>query len=173
VLFPRVLVAAAVLAPSMAQALWPAFVAPALIGLILLLRGLERAPARDGGFASDTNPLQVVQALQMAVVFQLVLYGIWFVKGHFGVMGLYGSALVLGATEVDALTLSMAQLTTQGEPPAVAATALTIGILSNTLMKLGIAAVIGRGRFRTLAVIGLALMAIALGAAVVIWLRSA
>ena len=52
-----------------------------------------------------------------------------------------------------------------GTPPAVAAQAVTVGILANTLVKLGIALVIGRGRFRPLAAAGLALMALVLGAA--------
>ena len=52
---------------------------------------------------------------------------------------------------------------------SVAARALALGVLSNTIVKLCIALVIGRGSFRVLAAIGLALMAVALGAFVIWW----
>ena len=48
----------------------------------------------------------------------------------------------------------------------MAAQALTIGITSNTLVKLTIALVVGRGPFRLRAAAGLAVMAVVLGAGV-------
>jgi hypothetical protein len=52
--------------------------------------------------------------------------------------------------------------------PAVASIAIGIGVLSNTCVKLAVAAIIGRGRFRMLSVTGLAAMA-ALLAAGLVW----
>ena len=72
--------------------------------------------------------------------------------------------MLLGLFDVDALTISMAQLTKSGTPVDVAAHAITVGVLSNTLVKLGIALVLGRGAYRPLAAIGLALMAATLAA---------
>ncbi len=71
----------------------------------------------------------------------------------------------MGAFDMDALTISMAQMTKNGTSAALAARAVTIGVLSNTIVKLGIAVVLGRGRFRPLAAAGLTLMAVALLAA--------
>jgi uncharacterized membrane protein (DUF4010 family) len=50
----------------------------------------------------------------------------------------------------------------------VAAEAIAIGILSNTIMKLLLGAVIGRGRFRMLTPAWLAIMAIASAASIAV-----
>jgi uncharacterized membrane protein (DUF4010 family) len=168
VLFPRVLAACVVIAPPLAQALWPAFVAPLLVGALLAIRGLRSRSERHH-VTAEKNPLQFVAAVQMAALFQIVLFGVYFADAFFGQAGVYGSAVVLGLTDMDALTLSMAQLVTKGTAVDVAARAVTIGALSNTLVKLGLTIVIGRGEFRVLAGAGLAMMAVALAAAA--WMR--
>lgn len=162
-LFPRVLLASLVLAPPLTAALWTAFVSPVLIGLVLFVRGL-RDVGRETGDSGPRNPLEVVAALQMAALFQVVLFGVSFAQGRYGDTGLYASAAVLGLTDVDALTISMAQRTAAATAASVAATALTLGILANTLVKTMIALVIGRGRYRLRTVAGLGLIAITLGA---------
>jgi len=164
-LFPRVLLASFVLAPPLTFALWPAFVAPVLIGTALLVLGV-----RDAGSASRAtgpkNPLEIVAALQMAALFQLVLFAVSMAEARFGNTGLYASAAVLGLSDVDALTVSMAQRTAAATPAAVAASALTLGIVANTLVKTTIALVVGRGRFRLRTAAGLGLIATAL----IVWL---
>jgi uncharacterized membrane protein (DUF4010 family) len=161
VLFPRVLLASAVLAPSLAAALWPAFVAPVVIGLVLVVRGLQSDHSTTRA-SRPGNPLELRAALQMAVLFQFVLFGVAFAESRFGTAGLYGSAAVLGLSDVDALTVSMAQRAAADTPAAIAAAALTVGILTNTLVKTAIALVVGRGPFRWMATAGLGLLAVAL-----------
>jgi uncharacterized membrane protein (DUF4010 family) len=161
-LFPRVLLASAVLAPTMAWALWPAFLGPVAIGLVLLARGVHDH-AEETPHTDDGNPLQIGAALQMAVLFQVVLSLVSLADTWFGEAGLYASAGVLGLTDVDALTVSMAQRASAGTPVEIAAAALTLGILANTLVKTSIALVVGRGPFRWLATLGLAAMAASLG----------
>lgn len=163
VVFPRVLIACVVLAPALAAAVWPGFVAPVVIGGILSLRGLRDTSATPHGDRSG-NPLQFKNALQMALIFQVVVFAVSYARQRFGQQGILGSAYILGAFDVDALTMSMAQLTRSGTAPELAARAVIIGILANTIVKLTIALALGRGRFRPLAAIGLALMAVVLGA---------
>jgi uncharacterized membrane protein (DUF4010 family) len=166
-LFPRVLIATLVLAPTLARALWPSFVAPALLGAVLASHGM-REGERAGTTASPTqNPLQLSAAVRMALLFQIVLFVVALANQYFGAQGLYGTAAVLGLSDVDALTLSMARLASTGMAVDVVARALTIGILANTLVKLGIAVAVGRGSFRVLSIAGLAVMALALAGAVV------
>jgi uncharacterized membrane protein (DUF4010 family) len=163
VLLPRVLIACAVLAPALAKALWPAFVAPAIVGIGLALYGL-RDSGRPGSAERKQNPLQVGAALQMAALFQVVLWVSAIAKQKFGAAGLYGTAAVLGLVDMDALTISMAQQTAAGTAASLAAHAILIGILANTAVKLGITLVIGRGLYRTLTALGLVLMGVGLGA---------
>jgi uncharacterized membrane protein (DUF4010 family) len=162
-LFPRVMLASAVLAPALAWALLPAFVAPVLIALTLFVLGL-RSTGKATRATSPKNPLAFVAALQMTVLFQIVLFAVALAERYFGESGLYGSAAVLGLTDVDALTVSMAERANGTTAVAVAAGALTVGILANTLVKAVIAFAVGRGGFRVRAGLGLGLLAVALGA---------
>jgi uncharacterized membrane protein (DUF4010 family) len=167
VLLPRVLVASTLLAPSLARALWPLFVAPFLVAVVLALRGLHHTTTTEGT-KLPKNPLQVLAALEMAAMFQVVLFGVAFASSWFGEAGLYGSAAVLGLADMDALTVSMSDRVSKGTAADVAATAVAIGVVSNTLVKMTIAIVVGRGRFRLLAGAGLAAIALALGAMLVV-----
>ena len=72
------------------------------------------------------------------------------------------SAVLLGLTDVDALTASMATQSREGLAVEAAAAAITIGIVSNTALKLGMAVATGRGRFRWQVAAGLGAMAAAL-----------
>ena len=166
-LVPRVLIATLVLEPRLAAALWPALVTPFVIGGLLAWRDVRRPQEAATDIEVERNPLQFRAALQMALLFQVVLFGVAFATATFGSAGLYGSAAFLGLTDVDALTLSMAKLTTAGTAGTEAARAVTIGVLTNTVVKLGIAVGLGRGRFRPLAATGLVLMALSLVAALV------
>jgi uncharacterized membrane protein (DUF4010 family) len=105
----------------------------------------------------------------MAALFQLVLFGMAIVSHRFGERGLYASATVLGLADMDALTVSMAQLTAAGTAADVTARAVTLGIIANTFVKLGIAIGVGRGAFRVRTALGLVAMGAALAAALV-WL---
>ena len=99
----------------------------------------------------------------MAAVFQAVLYLVHWLRQTFGDRGLLVSGAILGLTDVDALTISMAR-GVQASDSIIAAQALSFGILSNTALKAVAAMMLGAGRFRWLATSGLA----AIGAALVI-----
>ncbi|HEX5214537.1 MAG TPA: MgtC/SapB family protein [Vicinamibacterales bacterium] len=162
-LFPRILAATAVLAPELSRAVWPAFIAPAIAGTAVALIGLRRTqPAAPAN--AKANPLQLGAALQMAGLFQIVLYAVAFTSERFGQAGIFGSAAVLGLVDMDALTVSMSHVTKAGTSAATAAQAIVIGVLANTVVKLTIALVIGRGIYRVITAAGLILIGAALAA---------
>jgi uncharacterized membrane protein (DUF4010 family) len=161
VLFVRTLAAAAVLDVALARALAPSLVAPFLCGLVASLLTLRRSTAR-GGETEPKNPLQLRPALQMALLFQVVLLVAWLARQQFGAAGVFGTAALVGLTDVDAVTVSMARLLGDGLDAADAARAVVIAIIANTVLKLGLAAVIGTGRFRIAVVVGLGVMVAAL-----------
>jgi uncharacterized membrane protein (DUF4010 family) len=94
----------------------------------------------------------------MAVVFQVVLFLVDWASKHFGSQGILTSSALLGLTDVDALTFSMAKIANP-DNINVTAQALAIGILSNTVLKIGIILVVGRNRFRFYATLGLLALA--------------
>jgi uncharacterized membrane protein (DUF4010 family) len=161
----RVLAATAILRPALTLALIPYLVAPFLVGTIIVLIGLKRREAK-GSVQPPSNPLQVMSALQMAVLFQVVLFAVHAVRSHWGETGLLFSGAVLGFTDVDALTISMAKSAEGQTPIPVAAEAIAIGILSNTILKLLLGAAVGRGTFRRLTPAWLAIMAVASAASI-------
>ncbi len=171
VLYPRVLAACAVLNPSLVPVLAPYLAAPAAVALGLTATGTRAARATAGTPAPDVgNPLQLGAALQMAVLFQCVLWLVHLARVTQGTAGVFASAAVLGLTDVDALTLSMARDVAQAISLQTAARAIAIGVLANTLLKAVIAALFGGAGFRVLATGTLAAMAAA-SAVTLIWLR--
>ena len=71
------------------------------------------------------------------------------------------SAVVLGLTDMDALTYSMTRLGANSDAVVLAAEAIAVGILSNTVFKLAAALALGVGVFRRVAAIGLLALAAA------------
>ncbi len=161
----RVMVATAILRPGLAWALLPYLAAPFLVGTIVILIGLKRREEK-ADVPAPSNPLQVMPALQMTVLFQVVLFAVSAVRLHWGETGLLLSGAVLGLTDVDVLTISMANTAEAQISIPVAAQAIAIGTLSNTILKLLLGVAIGRGRFRVLMPAWLTLMAIASAASI-------
>jgi uncharacterized membrane protein (DUF4010 family) len=164
-LYPRVIVATAILNPSVVLPLLRYLVAPAAVAALVAAFGLRRSPAEQESSASLNNPLQLATALPMAVLFQVVLMVVFVAREWWGSSGVITSAAILGLTDVDALTASMARSVARTVSPAVAATAIAVGVLANTAMKLGLALFLGNRTFRLIAGGALALMLAALAAA--------
>ncbi|MBU6282171.1 DUF4010 domain-containing protein [bacterium] len=166
VMFARIILVTSALAPLLGRRVALLLVAPLCAGTLFTLVGLlgsargEIAPSEETG-----NPLQLRSAIQMALLFQAVLLGIDWVRGMFGDAGLLVSAALLGLADTDALSISMASTVAQGADPAVAALAVAIGAISNTVVKLGIVLGLGTGGFRLRAGLGLAAVGLVAGAA--------
>ena len=167
-LYPRVLVATTILNPAVVPRLVAYLVAPAMVAALLAVVGVRRSPAAGAPDVPVRSPLQLGAALQMAVLFQAVLMAVHLVSNVWGQSGVFTSAAVLGLTDVDALTVSMARGVAAADSPAVAATAIAIGVLANTAMKLGLAVFFGAAQFRIIAGGALVLMLVAIGGALLV-----
>jgi uncharacterized membrane protein (DUF4010 family) len=168
VLYPRVLAAAAILNPEVVGPLAPLLVVPAVIGLAVAVLGMRRLRPVEALDETTANPLQLWGALQMAALFQAVLMVVYVVREQFGTSGVMVTAAVLGLTDVDALTISMSRDVARSVSPLIAATAITVGVSSNTGMKLVLAAFLGSRRFGLIAGGTLAAMLAALGGALLL-----
>jgi uncharacterized membrane protein (DUF4010 family) len=170
VLLPRVLLVSAVIDPAVALALLPLVVPPLVVGLGFVLYALIRraAPVKVKAEHQPANPLGLWSAIRMAIGFQVVLLAIPLAGKLWSTPGVIASAAVLGLTDVDALTYTMSRVAAAEGTVAVAAQAIAVGILSNTLLKLGLTLAIGAKDFRRLAAIGLACLAVASGVGIAI-----
>lgn len=147
-LFPRVLVATAVLNIALLPLLVPYLLAPAVIGLGVAALGARRRQSEGSDENMRHNPLQLGDALKMAALFQLVLMAVYAVNRLWGESGVLTTAAVLGLTDVDALTMSMARAETSAE---LAARAIGVGIAANTALKFGLAVALSSPSFRAIA----------------------
>jgi len=161
ILFVRVALAVIALNASLLPVLLPYVIAPFAVGLLGTIVGMWRQREAGPELPSAANPLQISAALKMTVLFQAVLFAVFAMNLVWGTAGVFASGAVLGLTDVDALTISMARSGGIAVDPAVAARAIAIGILSNTVMKAVLAISLGRASFRLLAVAWLLAMAVA------------
>jgi uncharacterized membrane protein (DUF4010 family) len=163
-LYPRVLIATAALNPAIVAPLVFYLAAPALIAAAVAALGALKPAAKQAQDKSDRNPLQLFAAIQMAALFQIVLIVVHLAWQR-GQSAVLTSAALLGLTDVDALTMSMARAPSLAVE--VATLAIAIGVAANTFLKLGVAVFLGSARFRvvaggTLAVMFLSAVAIIL-----------
>lgn len=147
VMFARVLIEVAVVH----RPLIPAVLAPLLamgatagvaMGLLLLLQRAQPSPGPASAAGEPgpkglglKNPFSLSAALRFALVFALIQLAVAGVRIHFPQQGLYPVAVLAGVTDVDAITLSMAELARAGGEQRVAATGIVLAVLSNTVVK--------------------------------------
>lgn len=112
------------------------------------------------------NPFSLISALKFALLFGIVLLVVKYVQQNFPSQGFYVVAALAGLTDVDAITLSMADYAKGGGDAKTAVTSITIAAVSNTLVKCGFVFFFGAGRIRYL--IGIATLVILIGGAVTV-----
>ncbi len=88
------------------------------------------------------NPFSLTAAAKFATLFAAVLLAVKIVQAHFPAGGLYAVAALAGLTDVDAITLSMAEFAQSGAA-RIAVIAIVIAALANTIVKWGMAFVLG------------------------------
>jgi uncharacterized membrane protein (DUF4010 family) len=171
-MFARVLVVVAVLDRALVMRLaWSigTMTAVAAVASVVLWVVASRA-ARAGTEASGKVPLKNPFSVGPAIKFALFFVGILFVaklsKLYLGDQGLYAAAALSGLADVDAITLTITEQTRAASlSQHVGAVGITIAVVSNSVVKTGIAIYSGGWRFGRL--VGLCL-ALATGAGLVV-----
>jgi uncharacterized membrane protein (DUF4010 family) len=166
-MYPRVLVATAVLNLSLLPDVARYLALPGLVAVAAVAGGVRQSHEDEQTLSAMANPLQLTGALQMALTFQAMLMMVHLAEGVWGVPGVYASATLLGLTDVDALTVSMARGIANSVSLETAAVAITIGVMANTVLKLALTLLFGTSRFQRIAGGSLALMALATAATLV------
>jgi len=147
ILFARVAVAVAVLDATLLPSLTWYLAAPFVAGLVAVALAWRSMGGPESAPSELKNPLQFRAAVEMAALFQLVLFAVHFTRSWMGEGGLLAGGFVLGLTDVDALTLAMTRSVATGTSIDLACRAILTGVIANSLMKAGIATVIGERRF--------------------------
>ncbi|MFT5175123.1 MAG: uncharacterized membrane protein (DUF4010 family) [Gammaproteobacteria bacterium] len=138
VMFVRVLVEVAALNMALLRIVAVPMLAAATVSVIycgyLFFSGREDHNEPHGNF---TNPFDLVPALTFGAIYVLILLVANVARIHFGDTGLYVSSIISGLADVDAITLSMAELSQSdaGLNRDTAARAIVLAAASNTLVK--------------------------------------
>jgi uncharacterized membrane protein (DUF4010 family) len=162
VVFGRVLVEIAAVAPRHFVELAPPLVAMLGVGLVLSLAVWRSSREGVPNLPDAQNPADLKAALLFGALYAFVLLAVAFARDRFGAAGVYGVAALSGLTDMDALTLSTARLVDSGRlAPADGSRAILLGGLANLVFKGGIVAFLGSPalRSRIAVLFGLALAA--------------
>lgn len=110
----------------------------------------EDGPA-EGGAATFSNPFELGPAVKFGLLYGVILIGSKALSEWLGDTGVYLGAVASGLTDVDAITLSLSELS-RGDgsiSDATAANGIVLAAASNTLVKAGIVWAGGSGAIRT------------------------
>lgn len=124
-----------------------------------------------GEVKPGSNPFELHEAIKFGVLFGVVVVISKAAQVHFGDAGLYLAAAVAGLTDVDAITLAMANLAQSDVAnQQAAARAIVIAVMANTFTKCGMAIGLGSPELRriTLPIAALLLGTGAIGGLVLI-----
>ena len=140
VMLVRVLIAATLLFPALGVRIGAALVVMFAVSLLAawpLMRG-ARAESKASAAVDVKNPFELKSAFVFGLAFAVVILLSKFLRATFGDSALYLAALVAGLTDVDAITLSTANLAKDGLSLSLAAGVILTACLSNTFVKIAI-----------------------------------
>jgi uncharacterized membrane protein (DUF4010 family) len=164
----RLLVVVGLVAPPLFLPLSIPLLAMVIVAGLSALFLARRHTARESlGEVQLKNPFEIGSALKFGLLFGAVLSLAHVIQGSAGQLGLYALAVVTGLTDVDAIGLATANLVRDGaQTPRVAAVAITIAALSNTVVKAFFVVSAGSTALRKLALGAFGLMTLAAAAGV-------
>jgi len=142
VMFVRVVVVVAALNRTLLRLLWVPMAASTLTGLLycIYLYRMQRTSGKDD--LDFSNPFELGPAIKFGLIYAGVLLVSKAARFYFGNTGIYVSSLIAGLVDVDAIALSMVDLSSGPSASvdlAVAARAIVLAALSNTAFKGGFA----------------------------------
>jgi uncharacterized membrane protein (DUF4010 family) len=151
VMLPRVAILLFFLSPALATSIAPAF------GLMMLpavafgvWHWLVRKPdANEVASPAMANPLSLLTAIKFALLYAIIAFLVKAATQLDWQAGLLPLSFVSGLTDMDAISLSMANSTrSETVPLALAARAVILAAVANSILKAGLAAGLGSPRLR-------------------------
>jgi len=170
IMYVRVIVEVGVVHPPLLTVVWAPVVSVCAASLAYCVYLYWVQPSGEQEEPTTVrNPFRLAPAITFGVLYAVILVVTNWAQGASGDAGVYLSSLVAGLADVDAITLSMAQLNESGELEArVATRAIIIAAAANTVLKGGIVAFAGTKGLRRAVVPGLLLIVLASAVAVML-----
>jgi uncharacterized membrane protein (DUF4010 family) len=143
IMFPRIILIVAVLNAELALQLLIPFAVFTVAGIITsfsLWKLAKRTYLED---VNLENPFRVLFAVKFGIIFAAILFISAAANDYFGDQGVYLTSFIGGFANVDAVALSMVDMSSDGIVIKVAAIAIVIGSIANTILKTIISAFFG------------------------------
>jgi len=155
IMFIRVLITVAVVKPALVMAIAIEFSVLAIVGILvtawLYRRSIgESSVSMTANSPAIRNPFSLLSAIQFALLFAAMLVIVKLTGEYAPEGGLYLVSILAGLTDVDAITLSVAQSAGSDIPFDAAMIAVMLASLANTATKCTMVLVLGRGEIRTI-----------------------
>jgi uncharacterized membrane protein (DUF4010 family) len=170
IVFVRVLAEVAVVAPSHFGR-----IAPPLVAMLVLAAGIAaflyfRTRNHRAVMAEHGNPADLRTAIIFGSLYAVVVLAVAWTNAEFGDRGLYLVALVSGLTDMDAITLSTSQLTTENRLGTHTAwRMILVAALANLVFKGALVAILGSRELLRLVAGAFGVMIVAGGALFWFW----
>ena len=144
IMFVRVIVLISAVRPPLLMYSWLPLVVMCVVsalGCVVLWRRMSGAPEHED--PALANPFRLRMALRLGLVYAVIRFVAAAAFDQFGSSGLILSSAVAGLTDVDAITVSVANMHATGLDTGIAVGAIVVAVVVNTLVKIGIVAVLG------------------------------
>jgi uncharacterized membrane protein (DUF4010 family) len=159
IMFARVLVLVGVLNQALLVDLWLPLSITGLVGVGYSLYLFFTQRVDQQSEIAISNPFDLLSAVKFGAIYGLVLLVSRAAQLYFGNPGVVISSILSGLADVDAITLSMTELSSTGSLGlGTASDGILLAVLSNTVVKAGIATITGSRQLRRVLLPGYVLM---------------
>jgi uncharacterized membrane protein (DUF4010 family) len=136
-MFSRVLIEVAALNRKLFGVVWIPLVAAGLIGLGYCIFLYFNQRSKEEGEVEFANPFELSPVLKFGLIYAGILLVSRTAQLYLGDVGIFVSSILSGLADVDAITLSMAQLSQSAEELEIstASHAIVLAVMSNTVTK--------------------------------------
>lgn len=143
IMFPRLTLLAYIFNHSILEYLVVPFGILTLVCLVASLLLMTRDNNKPDTNIKLGNPLNMLNAIGFGAVYVVILFAVFYGNNFFGESGLYYSALIAGLADTDAITISMAKFSLEGERLKLSSSVIIAATMSNMMVKLGITLIKG------------------------------
>lgn len=150
VMFGRVLVEVVAINPALLRVVWIPIASAGSVALlyVILLYFTQRGANQEA--VRVANPFELGPAIKFGLIYAAILLLARAAEYYSGNAGLYLSSVLAGMADVNAITLSLSELSSHvnGVNLTVAARGIVLATMSNTLVKAGLVVVTGAPALR-------------------------
>jgi uncharacterized membrane protein (DUF4010 family) len=144
IMFVRVVIITAVIDAPLARALTLLIALPFMVGVGISIYLWKRKESEQSAALQVKNPMELGSAIKFGLVFAAVMFVSKAGYHYFGSSGMYVAGVLAGLVDLDAFTISAAHMAQQSIlAPNTANASILLACATNTLVKGGIAAVVG------------------------------